>query len=94
MTEEIVESFLWKSCRGDPHAARFTVERTNGEQIVAANALPLVSLKLIWPFESLSCYQLRPPARGWTQTFWPHLAHALGFGKRSQTIRLIGIAVY
>ena len=31
---------------------------------------------------------------GRAQTFWPHLAHALGFGKRSQTIRLIGIAVY
>ena len=40
-------------------------------KVVAANALTLVSWWLTRTFEGLSCFHLRPPARGWTLNVLP-----------------------
>ena len=58
---------------------------------------------ILWEFERftpsfsvLDCFEvflvLRRPASA--ISFWPHLPHALGFGRRSQPTVLIGIAVH
>ena len=63
------------------------------EQVVAANALILVSLRLTRTLGRLSCFHLRPPARAWTQTFcekMPRLANAPAFNLDE----LVGASIY
>ena len=51
-----------------PAIRRLVKAPQHASQIVAANALTLASLKLICSLGSLLCFQLRHPARCWTQT--------------------------